>query len=194
MDRRGSMGSTGATRWISARASRFRRSKSSTRASAARRRSPAALSGTPSDLTAALKANLGEGRLLDRKTSGVALEALANHVTGLIDANASLSGDVDGHALQGSMHVAKHDDGGWTVDNLGLSLASARLAGALAVGADSLATGDLSFSATNLDDLSPLVLTKLSGALEAKASASVADGKQSRLDRGEQRSDDHRRE
>jgi translocation and assembly module TamB len=139
----------------------------------------AALSGTPSDLTAALKANLGEGRLLDRKTSGIALEALATHVTGLIDANASLSGDVDGHVLQGAMHVAKHDDGGWAIDNLALSLASARLAGALAVGADSLATGDLSFSATNLDDLSPLVLTKLTGALQAKASASVANGKQS---------------
>ena len=138
----------------------------------------AALSGTPSDLTAALKANLGEGKLLDRKTSGVALEALANHVTGLIDANASLSGDVDGHALQGSAHVAKHGDGGWAIDNLALSLASARLAGGLAVGADSLATGSLSFGATNLDDLSPLVLTKLSGALEAKAIASVADGKQ----------------
>src|ERR1700722_19737335 len=138
-----------------------------------------ALSGTPSDLTAALKANLGEGRLLDRKTSGIALEALANHVTGLIDANATLAGDVDGHALQGSAHVARHDDGGWAIDNLGLTLASARLAGALAVGADSLATGDLSFSATNLDDLSPLILTKLTGAVQAKASASVADGKQS---------------
>ena len=139
----------------------------------------AALSGAPSDLTAALKANLGEGRLLDRKTSGVTLEALANHVTGLVDANASLSGDVDGHALQGSAHLAKRDDGGWIVDNLALSLASVRLAGALTIGADALAAGDLSFSATNLDDLSPLMLTKLSGALEAKASASVADGKQS---------------
>ena len=138
----------------------------------------AALSGTPSDLTAALKANLGEGKLLDRKTSGIALEALANHVTGLIDANATLTGDVDGNPLQGSAHVARHDDGGWAVDNLALSLASARLAGALAVGADALATGDLSFSATNLDDLSPLVLTKLTGALQAKASASVAEGKQ----------------
>jgi translocation and assembly module TamB len=138
----------------------------------------AALSGTPSDLTAAMKANLGEGRLLDRKTSGIALEALANHVTGLIDANATLAGDVDGHPLQGSAHVARHDDGGWSIDNLGLSLASARLAGALAVGPDALATGDLSFSATNLDDLSPLVLTKLTGALQAKASASVAEGKQ----------------
>ncbi len=46
------------------------------------------------------------------------------------------------------------------------------------VGADDLATGDLSFSAANLDDLSPLVLTKLTGALQAKASASVAEGKQ----------------
>jgi len=138
-----------------------------------------ALSGTPSDLTAALKANLGEGRLLDRKTSGIALEALANHVTGLIDANASLSGDVDGNPLQGSAHVARHDDGGWAVDNLGFSLASARLAGALTVGPDTLATGDLVFSATNLDDLSPLVLTKLTGALQAKANASAAEGKQS---------------
>ena len=137
-----------------------------------------ALSGTPSDLTAALKANLGEGRLLDRKTSGIVLDALANHITGLIDANASLSGDVDGHPLQGSAHVAKRSDGGWAVDNFAFSLASARLAGALTVGADSLAVGDVSFSATNLDDLSPLVLTKLSGALAAKASASVAEGKQ----------------
>ena len=138
----------------------------------------AALTGTASDLTAALKANLGEGRLLDRKTSGIALEALANHVTGLIDANASLSGDVDGNPLQGSAHVARHADGGWAIDNLGISLASARLAGALAIGADNLATGDLSFGAANLDDLSPLVLTKLTGALQAKASASVTEGKQ----------------
>jgi translocation and assembly module TamB len=138
----------------------------------------AALSGTPTDLTAALKANLAEGKLLDRKTSGIALEALANHVTGLIDANATLSGDVDSNPLHGSAHVARHSDGGWAVDNLGLSLASGRLTGALAVGPDALATGDLSFSASNLDDLSPLVLTKLTGALQAKASASVAEGKQ----------------
>ena len=153
-----------------------------------------ALSGTPSDLTAALKANLGEGRLLDRKTSGIALEALANHVTGLIDANATLSGDVDGHPLQGSAHVARHDDGGWAIDNLALSLASARLAGALAVGADALATGDLSFSATNLDDLSPLVLTKLTGALRGESERLRRRGQASALGHREQRPDDHRRE
>ena len=53
-----------------------------------------------------------------------------------------------------------------------------RLAGNVAIGADQLATGDLSFSATNLDDLSPLMLTRMSGALQAKVSASAADGRQ----------------
>ena len=110
------------------------------------------LSGAPSDLTAALKATLGEGRLLDRKTSGVTLEALANHINGLVEANASVSGDIDGHSLQGSAHVEKRNDGGWVVDNLGLNLASARLAGALTIGADKLATGELNFSAADLDD------------------------------------------
>ena len=41
-----------------------------------------------------------------------------------------------------------------------------------------LANGNLSFSATNLDDLSPLVLTKLSGAVQAKVEAAAANGRQ----------------
>ena len=67
----------------------------------------AALTGTPEDLNAALKASLGEGRLLDRKTSGLSLEANAAHITGQLEATASASGDIDGHQLQGSAHVAK---------------------------------------------------------------------------------------
>ena len=138
-----------------------------------------ALTGAPDDLNATLKATLSEGRLLDRKTSGVTLEANAVHLTGLVEAKASLSGDVDGRPLQGSAHVAKRADGGWVADNLGLSLASARLAGDLMIGADRLANGELTFSATNLEDLSPLVLTKMSGGLQAKLSASSAEGRQS---------------
>ncbi len=139
----------------------------------------AALTGAPDDLNATLKATLSEGRLLDRKTSGVRLEANAVDITGLVEAKASLSGDVDGRPLQGSAHVAKRADGGWVADNLGFSFASARLAGAVTIGADRLANGNLSFSATNLDDLSPLVLTKLSGALQAKLSASSVESRQS---------------
>ena len=138
----------------------------------------ATLTGVPDDLNAALKATLGEGRLLDRKTSGVTLDAQATHIIGQIEANASASGDIDGHQLQGSAHVLKTADGGWRVDNLALSLASAKLAGNVAIGSDQLANGELSFSAANLDDLSPLVLTRMSGALQAKVSASAAGGRQ----------------
>ncbi len=138
----------------------------------------ATLTGVPDDLSAAVKASLSEGRLIDRKTSGLTLEARATHITGQIEATASASGDIDGHKLQGSAHVAKTADGGWRLDDLAVSLASAELQGAVSIGADQLATGELSFSASNLDDLSPLVLTRMSGALQAKISASAANGRQ----------------
>ena len=138
----------------------------------------ASLAGAPSDLGANLKATLGDGRLLDRRTSGLALEAGVSHISGLVDANATLTGDVDGRPLQGSAHVAKRADGGWVANNLALSLASARLAGDLTLDADRLANGTVSFSAANLDDLSPLVLTKLGGALEARVEAASAGGRQ----------------
>ena len=67
----------------------------------------ASLAGAPSDLGANLKATLGDGRLLDRRTSGLALEASVSHISGLVDANATLTGDVDGRPLQGSAHVAE---------------------------------------------------------------------------------------
>ena len=138
----------------------------------------ASLAGAPSDLGANLKATLGDGRLLDRRTSGLALEASVSHISGLVDANATLTGDVDGRPLQGSAHVARRAEGGWVANNLALSLASARLAGNLTLDADRLANGTVSFSAANLDDLSPLVLTKLGGALEARVEAASAGGRQ----------------
>ena len=88
----------------------------------------------------------------------------------------------------------KTADGGWRVDNLALSLASAKLAGNVAIGADQLANGELSFSAANLDDLSPLVLTKMSGALQAKVSASAVGGRQAVAIAATQRPDGVRRE
>ncbi len=138
----------------------------------------AGLSGALAHLDATLKATLSEGRLLDRPTSGLALEARASDITGLIDASASVSGDIDHQPLKASAHLARHADGGWAADDLALSLASARLMGALTIGPDRLARGEVNFSAANLDDLSPLVLTKMSGALEARLSASSAGARQ----------------
>ena len=138
----------------------------------------AGLTGALAQLDASLKATLGEGRLLDRSTSGLTLEARVSDITGLVDASASVHGDIDRQPLKGAAHLGRHAGGGWVADNLALSLASVRLAGNLAIGADQLANGELDLSATNLDDLSPLVLTEMSGGLEAKLSASSADGRQ----------------
>jgi translocation and assembly module TamB len=138
----------------------------------------ARLTGGLDHLDATLKATLADGRLLDRPASGLRLEASARDITGLIDASASLSGEVDRRPVTGSAHLAKRADGSWAFDDLAVSLASARLSGNLTIGADRLASGELSFSAANLDDLSPLVLTKLSGALQAKLSASSSGGRQ----------------
>jgi translocation and assembly module TamB len=138
----------------------------------------AALTGDPVHLDANLTASLGEGRLLDRPTSGLTLEAQARDIFGQIDATARAHGDVDRQPLRASAHLAKQPDGGFLADDLALRLASARLAGSVKISADRLADGEVTFSAKNLDDLSPLVLTKLSGSVEAKLNASSADGRQ----------------
>jgi translocation and assembly module TamB len=138
----------------------------------------AALTGSLNHLDGTLKASLDKGQLLDRPTSGLTLEARAKNLTRLLDASVSLGGDVDRQPLEGAAHVAKHADGSLAVDKLTLSLASARLAGELAISADQLANGALTFNAKNLDDLSPLVLTKLSGSLQARVTASAAGGRQ----------------
>ncbi len=139
----------------------------------------ASLTGAPDDLGAEVNATLGAGRLLDRRTTGVALTAKAVHITGVPEAGAKLTGDIDGQPLSGSGYLAKRADGGWTLDNLALSLASASLSGALTVDADRIVIGDVTFGAKNLDDLSPLVLMKLDGALQAKITASGGEGRQS---------------
>ncbi len=92
----------------------------------------ARLTGAPDDLGAEVKATLGAGRLLDRKTTGVTLDGRGEpHHRPPRRERRSLTGDIDGQPLAGSAHVAEGADGGWAIDNLGLSLASARLTGAL---------------------------------------------------------------
>ena len=54
-----------------------------------------------------MSATLSEGRLLDRKANGLALEAEVSDVNGLLDAKAALSGDVDGHPLLAAPPISR---------------------------------------------------------------------------------------
>ena len=65
------------------------------------------------------------------------------------------------------------------MDNLDLRVGSVSAKGALTLDADNLADGRLTIDARDLDDISPLVLTKLSGELHADTTLSVANGGQS---------------
>ena len=138
----------------------------------------AALTGALDHLDANLKASLGDGRLLDRPTTGLTLEAHATDITGMLAARASLTGNIDHQPLTGSANLSRRTDGGWAASDIGLRLGSAHLAGELTLDADQIADGAVSFGATNLDDLSPLVLTRLSGSVRASARLAKADNRQ----------------
>jgi translocation and assembly module TamB len=85
---------------------------------------------------------------------------------------------VDGKPATGSLHLAKPPEGGWLLDRLDIDIGSVALNGNLRLGADNLAQGEISLSGSNFDDLSPLVLTKLDGALNAAISLTARDGGQ----------------
>jgi translocation and assembly module TamB len=138
----------------------------------------AALTGTLSRLNATLEATLRDGQLMGRAAPQIALDAKALDVTGVVDAEAKLTGEIDRKALDADVHVAKRSEGGWRADRLALNLGSAHVNGDLALDADNLAQGHLMVSATNLDDFSPLILTKLTGAIESQIALEAPSGKQ----------------
>ncbi|MBM6581592.1 translocation/assembly module TamB domain-containing protein [Microvirga sp. BT689] len=124
------------------------------------------------------RATLSDVRALGRSIPRLALDLNAKDVTGAVDAALTLDGQVDGKPATGSLHLAKPPEGGWLLDRLDLDIGSVALNGNLRLGADQLAQGEISLSGSNFDDLSPLVLTKLDGALDAVVSLSARDGGQ----------------
>ncbi|MBF9194671.1 translocation/assembly module TamB domain-containing protein [Microvirga terrestris] len=123
-------------------------------------------------------ATLTDVRALGRSIPRLALDLSARDVTGALDADLTLDGRVDDKPATGSLHLAKPTDGGWLLHRLDLDIGSVALNGNLRLGPDQLAQGEITLSGSNLDDLSPLVLTKLDGSLDAAVSLSAQGGRQ----------------
>jgi translocation and assembly module TamB len=117
-------------------------------------------------------------RALGRSIPRLALDLNARDVTGALDAALTLDGRIDDKPATGSLHLAKPQEGGWLLDRLDLDIGSVALNGNLRLGADELAQGEISLSGSNFDDLSPLVLTKLDGALDAVVTLTARGGGQ----------------
>lgn len=123
-------------------------------------------------------ARLTDVRALNRSIPRLEISLDAKDVTGAVDAALTLDGQVDEKPATGSLHLARPPEGGWLLDRLDVDIGSVALNGDLRLGADNLAQGEISLSGTNFDDLSPLALTKLDGALDAVISLNVSNGGQ----------------
>ncbi|SDR13741.1 autotransporter secretion inner membrane protein TamB [Rhizobiales bacterium GAS113] len=138
----------------------------------------AALTGSLAHPDASLKASLTDGKALDRPVPRLDLEAVARDLTGALEAQLTLAGEVDRKPLAGAAHIAKRPEGGVLADRLSFNLGSADLQGNASFDTNNLATGRLTFKATNLDDLSALLLTRLAGDLNVDATLDATNGRQ----------------
>ena len=148
------------------------------RITAGRANVTARLSGSLERPDVTANATLSDMRALDRSIPRLVLQLDAKDVTGALDAVLSLDGQVGAKPATGSLHIARLADGGWLVDRLDLDVGSVSLKGDLRIGSDRLAQGRISLSGNNLDDLSPLLLTKLDGSIRAEIVFSAQSGRQ----------------
>ncbi|MDP8920384.1 MAG: translocation/assembly module TamB domain-containing protein, partial [Pseudomonadota bacterium] len=148
------------------------------RISAGRAAVTARLSGSLEHPDVTGTATLTDVRALGRAIPRLAINLDAKDVTGALDAALTLDGQVSGKPATGTVHLAKPPEGGWLLDRLDIDIGSVALDGNLRLGPDQLAQGEISLSGSNFDDLSPLVLTKLDGALNAVVSLTVRNGGQ----------------
>lgn len=136
------------------------------------------LAGTLDQPNANLRATLRDATALGRPISRLELTGNATDLTGFLDAHLNLAGDVDRKPADGMVHLTKRREGGWSLNDLNLTVGSAMINGSATLDAANLATGRLRINGPNLDDLSPLVLTRMSGDLNADLAFDVTEGRQ----------------
>jgi len=138
----------------------------------------ARLGGTLSRLDANARATISDATALGRPIPRLSLEAKIGDLTGQLDARTDLSGEVNGKPASGTVHIAKRPEGGWLLDTLDVTVGSVAVRGNLSLDAENRVTGQLSVDARDLDDLSPLVLTRLTGDLAARVNLDASQGPQ----------------
>lgn len=115
---------------------------------------------------------------LGRPIENLVLDAVVEDLRGAFVARANLSGGVDRKPAQGVVRVARAPEGGYRLEALDLRVGSVSLRGSGDIDAQNLARGRLALEAENIDDLSPLVLTRLDGRLSARIDLDAPEGRQ----------------
>jgi translocation and assembly module TamB len=127
-----------------------------------------------------VKASLAmrDATALGRPIKALMLGVDATDLAALSKARVTLDGDVGGKPARGVLELARIQAGGWDVDTLDLGIGSVTAQGALRLASDNTAVGRLTIRAANLDDISPIVLTRLAGSLDADVTLEAPDGRQ----------------
>ncbi|WP_119389748.1 translocation/assembly module TamB domain-containing protein [Taklimakanibacter lacteus] len=139
----------------------------------------AAFSGTLDKLRLSADLSVPNGRAMGKPVEALQLAVTAEDLTGAPRGKLSLSGRIEGKPAQGEIGFAALPGNAYRVDPIDLSIGANKVSGALRNIAGGLAEGSLKIAAGNLAELSALVLTPLSGALDADISLSADQGKQS---------------
>ncbi len=138
----------------------------------------ARVTGTLDRPDATARIAVSDATALGRPVPRLVLEANAKDIRGATDARVTLDGDVDRKPARGTLHASRDARGSTTIDQLDVRIGSVDVRGGVTLDGQNLAAGRLTVKATDLSDLAPIVLQKLSGAIEADVSLAGANGGQ----------------
>ena len=138
----------------------------------------AQITGPQDRLDATARIAVANATALARPIPRLAIDAVIRDLQGALDTRLTLAGEIDAKPATGTVQLARLPDDSWNLSTLDLAIGSVRLNGALTLDPASRAAGRLTLAARNLDDLSPLALTKLGGQLDADIALALVEGRQ----------------
>lgn len=127
----------------------------------------AQVTGTFERPNATFEAAIRDGAMLGRPVPRLVLEATAADLLGAVTAEARLDGTIGGKPATGRVELARLTSGELRLDPFDLGVGSVVATGAGTIDPAHGLAGRLSIRAPDLDDLSPLVLEKLAGRIDA---------------------------
>ncbi|HEV7440396.1 MAG TPA: hypothetical protein VGN94_12355, partial [Methylobacterium sp.] len=129
------------------------------------------------DLTAVLSAP--EATALGRPIRNLRVDTTVRDLTGALDGSVRLGGTIGGKSLEGDLQLTRPSAQNWALDRLAIRLGSVGIDGRAAIDAGTgLTDGTLTLTAADLDDLSAIALTPMSGSLDAGIVLTRGGGRQ----------------
>ncbi|WEK51453.1 MAG: translocation/assembly module TamB domain-containing protein [Candidatus Kaistia colombiensis] len=124
------------------------------------------------------KVAIPSGMAMDQKIENLALTVDLTDLTGRPGGKVALDGKLAGKPVKGGAQLTSLADGGRRLDDLDFAIGSVRAKGAAALAASGLVDGKITIAASNLADLSALILTDIAGRLDATVVFDASNGAQ----------------